>query len=193
MTVSVLAEAVGIVDRLVRDPSQGAERIGRAFGVLRAHLIFRGCECGELVNVQGPVQVERRGRIVIGDRVQFERGMIATELVCEQDAELMIGAETGFNYGVSLRASRSIRIGKRCMIASMVHIRDEDRERVAPIVIGDDVWIAHGAMIEPGVTIGEGSVISTGSVVVTDVPAHSIAIGNPATCMPISIMRGAKR
>lgn len=193
MTVSVLAEAVGIVDRLVRDPSQGAERIGRALGVLRAHIIFRSCLCGELVNVQGPVQVVARGRIVIGDRVQFERGMIASELVCEEGAELMIGAETGFNYGVSLRASRSIRIGKRCMIASMVHIRDEDREGTAPVVIGDDVWIAHGAMIEPGVTIGEGSVISTGSVVVDDVPPRSIAIGNPATCMPISIMRGAKR
>ena len=137
--------------------------------------------------------MENHGRIVIGDRVQFERGMIASEIVCEGGAELFIGAETGFNYGVSLRASRSIRIGKRCMIASMVHIRDHDRDRTAPVVIGDDVWIAHGAMIEPGVTIGEGSVISTGSVVLGDVPPHSIALGNPATCMPIGIMRGAKR
>ncbi len=193
MTVNILAEAVSVVGVLVRDPAAGAERIGRGLGALRARVLFRGCRCGELVNAQGRVRVEGRSGIDIGDRVQFERGMIASELVCADDAELVIGAETGFNYGVSLRAARSIRIGKRCMIASMVHVRDHDRERTAPVVIGDDVWIAHGAMIEPGVTIGNGSVISTGSVVVSDVPPHSIAIGNPATTLPISIMRGAKR
>ena len=50
----------------------------------------------------------------------------------------------------------------------------------APIVIGKNVWIAAGVTIIGGVTIGENSVIAAGSVVTRDVPADSLAGGNPA-------------
>jgi len=48
-----------------------------------------------------------------------------------------------------------------------------------PVTIGNNVWIGAGAVICPGVTIGNGSVIGAGSVVNKDVPANSIAAGNP--------------
>ena len=48
------------------------------------------------------------------------------------------------------------------------------------VVIGNDVWIGHGAVIMSGVTIGDGAVIAAGSHVVADVPAYCIAGGNPA-------------
>jgi acetyltransferase-like isoleucine patch superfamily enzyme len=54
-----------------------------------------------------------------------------------------------------------------------------------PVVIGDDVWIAHAAIVEPGVRIGRGSVISAGSVVMEDVPDFSLAVGNPAHSVPL--------
>jgi maltose O-acetyltransferase len=47
------------------------------------------------------------------------------------------------------------------------------------IAIGDDVWIGGGAIICPGVTIGERSVIGAGSVVTKNIPAGVIAAGNP--------------
>ncbi len=47
-------------------------------------------------------------------------------------------------------------------------------------VIGDDVWIGHGALILPGVRIGSGAIIGAGAVVARDVPAYSIMAGNPA-------------
>src|SRR5690606_20743654 len=47
-------------------------------------------------------------------------------------------------------------------------------------VIGNDVWIGYGAVIMPGVTIGDGAIIAAQSVVVGDVPAYSIYGGNPA-------------
>ncbi|MEI2703283.1 MAG: DapH/DapD/GlmU-related protein [Baekduia sp.] len=50
-----------------------------------------------------------------------------------------------------------------------------------PVVIGDRVWIALGAKILGGVTIGEGAVVAAGAVVTKDVPAWSIAGGVPAT------------
>ena len=45
--------------------------------------------------------------------------------------------------------------------------------------IGSDVWIGGGAIILPGVTIGDGAVIGAGSVVTKDVPAGVVAVGNP--------------
>lgn len=47
-------------------------------------------------------------------------------------------------------------------------------------IIGNDVWIGHGAIIMGGVEIGEGSVIAAGSVVTKDVPPFSIVGGTPA-------------
>jgi acetyltransferase-like isoleucine patch superfamily enzyme len=58
-------------------------------------------------------------------------------------------------------------------------IRDQGHEMRA-VTIGDDCWIAMGAMVLPGVTIGEGSVIGAGAVVAADIPAWSVAAGNPA-------------
>jgi maltose O-acetyltransferase len=46
--------------------------------------------------------------------------------------------------------------------------------------IGSDVWIGGGAIILPGVTIGDGAVIGAGSVVTRDVGAGLIVAGNPA-------------
>ena len=48
------------------------------------------------------------------------------------------------------------------------------------VVVEDDVWIGHGAVILSGLTIGTGSVIGAGSVVTRDVPRYSIVAGNPA-------------
>lgn len=48
------------------------------------------------------------------------------------------------------------------------------------IIIEDYAWIATGAVILPGVTIGKGAVVGAAAVVRKSVPAGAIAIGNPA-------------
>ncbi|NOH62218.1 DapH/DapD/GlmU-related protein [Vibrio sp. RE88] len=48
------------------------------------------------------------------------------------------------------------------------------------VIIGHDVWIGHGAIVLPGVKVGNGAIIGAGSVVTKDVPAYSIVVGNPA-------------
>lgn len=48
------------------------------------------------------------------------------------------------------------------------------------VVIKDNVWLGNNVIILPGVTVGEGAIIQAGSVVVKDIPALSIAGGNPA-------------
>ena len=45
--------------------------------------------------------------------------------------------------------------------------------------VGENCWIGAGALIMPGVTIGDNSVIGAGSVVTKDIPANVVAYGNP--------------
>ena len=48
-----------------------------------------------------------------------------------------------------------------------------------PIRIGRNVWIGGGAIILPGVTIGDNALIGAGSVVTKDIPSRVFAAGNP--------------
>ena len=53
-------------------------------------------------------------------------------------------------------------------------------EELEPTIIGDDVWVGMGAIINSGIKIGNGAIIAAGSVVVKDVPSYTIVGGNPA-------------
>ena len=53
-------------------------------------------------------------------------------------------------------------------------------EAAKPIVVGDNVWLGGGAIVLPGVTIGENTVVGAGTVVTKDLPAGVVAVGNPA-------------
>jgi len=62
---------------------------------------------------------------------------------------------------------------------------DDDREiadwrKQFRVVIGPDVWIGHGAILMPGVSVGAGAIIGSGSVVTKNVPDYTIVAGNPA-------------
>jgi len=54
-----------------------------------------------------------------------------------------------------------------------------------PIAIGRYVWIATGATILPGVSIGDGAVVGAMAVVARDVPAGAVVVGNPARVVKI--------
>jgi len=181
-------QVVRLVDRLRKHPEEAKDQLARAVGMVRAARLFRGCELGYHVCALGPVRVVKDGEIALGDRVTFFGGMLASELLCHRGGAIRIGEDSGFNYGVSLEASQEIRIGKGCMLASFVRISDREDGESRPVVIGDGVWIAHGAIIKPGVTIGDRSVVSAGSVVERDVPPDSLAVGNPARSMPLQMV-----
>ena len=167
--------------------------IASVAAVFRARVFLRGTRLGKRVRLLrgGRLRVEGAARITVSDLAWFNGGPIPTALVCAPGAEILIGVHSGFNYGVSLRARRSIRIGRECIFGALAMVRDHDGHRTAPVVIGDRVWLGHGVMVEPGVTIGDDAVISAGSVVMVDVPPRMIAMGNPARCMPLRALRRA--
>ena len=52
-----------------------------------------------------------------------------------------------------------------------------------PVHIGKNCWIGAGAVILPGVNIGDNSVIGAGGVVTKDIPANTVAVGNPCRAL----------
>jgi acetyltransferase-like isoleucine patch superfamily enzyme len=104
---------------------------------------------------------------------------------------IRVGDNAVINPGVCLHAACDIDIGRNAIIAENVYITDSDwhdlYDRVyssgerAPVVLEENVWIGRGATVCNGVRVGRNSIIGAGAVVVRDVPACSVAAGNPAT------------
>jgi acetyltransferase-like isoleucine patch superfamily enzyme len=93
------------------------------------------------------------------------------------------------NFGTLLDGRvHTITIGSDCSIgprASILTLGHDPQARNfankgGDVVMGNRVWIGYGALVLPGVTIGEGAVIGAGSVVTKDVEPFSICAGIPA-------------
>lgn len=83
-----------------------------------------------------------------------------------------------------IKIGDNVFIGPSCTMTTAGHPldvkrRNEGLEYAYPIEIGDNVWIGADVTINPGVKIGQNSVIGSGSVVTKEIPANSLAYGNP--------------
>jgi maltose O-acetyltransferase len=163
-------------------------RLKRIFMVVYARFQLRGCDIGFNVGTYGGVDARPLGRISIGDRVSIMGGLVPTRFIAHPGAELRIGPSCMLNSGSTYEAHGSIIIGRECLIASSVLITDKDGEGSGPIVLEDNVWLAHGAVVRPGVRIGKNSAVSAGTVVVGDVPPDSLVVGNPGRAVPLSLV-----
>lgn len=110
---------------------------------------------------------------------------------CDYGFNIRLGAGVFLNFNcvildvVAVEIGAGTQIGPGVQILTADHPRDP-RVRAAglefgrPIRIGCNVWIGGGALVLPGVTIGDDAVVGAGSVVTKDVPAGKVAVGNPA-------------
>ena len=94
------------------------------------------------------------------------------------------------NFNLTLVDDTHIYVGDHTMIGPNVildtgshpvlpELREKGYQFNMPIHIGRNCWIGAGAIILPGVTIGDNTVIGAGSVVTKDIPANVVAVGNP--------------
>jgi acetyltransferase-like isoleucine patch superfamily enzyme len=116
------------------------------------------------------------------------RSIIATH---DENARIVLGNQCGLS-GVVIGAKESIILGNRVMVGANVLITDFDwhsldpSQRSAgvsshskPVIIEDNVFIGYSTTVLKGVHIGKNAVIGANSVVTKDIPANSIAVGNP--------------
>lgn len=117
--------------------------------------------------------------------------VIRPSFACDYGYNIRLGRNAFINFNCVFLDCASIEIGDNLQMGPAVQIytathpleadvRRSGLEYARPVSIGHDVWIGGGAIILPGVTIGDRSVIGAGSVVVHDVPAAKVVAGNPA-------------
>lgn len=121
---------------------------------------------GDHVDVRPPIYLDYGTYVTLGDGVFINYGLQAAD-VCR------------------ITLGNDVQIGPNVQLLTPVHPVDGEQRRSgieagAPITLGDNVWLGGGVIVCPGVTIGENTVVGAGSVVVHDLPANVVAVGNPA-------------
>lgn len=125
--------------------------------------IFR--RFGRMSWIEPPVHVSLGKNTSIGDYCYLNFNSVLLD-----DWTITIGDHVLFGPNVTvLTVEHPLHVSQRC----------HGESYAAPVVIRDGVWVASGATILPGVTIGENSVIGAGSVVTRDIPANVLAMGTP--------------
>jgi acetyltransferase-like isoleucine patch superfamily enzyme len=148
----------------------------------------RGVKMTGLVTCEGTAPVVHGGGRVQVGRLALRCTPAPVELGAMPGGELTIGDRVFINQGSTIVAYRSISIGDDCRIGDYVGIYDTDHHpveqgaevRLAPVMVGRNVWIARGAIVLPGVSIGDHAVVGAGAVVASDVPPRALVAGNPA-------------
>lgn len=138
------------------------------------------CSFGKRVKIEGKVSFD--GHISFDDNVEVRN---------RTKYPSKIGDNVSINRNTVIRGNftigNNVAIAPNCTIIGVNHsfdrldvpIRLQGVNTRGGVVIEDDVWIGANCVILDGVTIGSGSVIGAGSVVTKNIPAFSIAVGNP--------------
>ncbi|MEO6526166.1 MAG: maltose acetyltransferase domain-containing protein [Gemmatimonadaceae bacterium] len=131
---------------------------------------------GQDVWIEPPFFCDYGENVHIGDR-----SFVNVNCVFLDSAEIRIGTDALIGPGVQLlTASHPLRAGDRVVPEDRrVAGQSTYRTHASPIRIGDRVWLGAGTIVLPGVTIGDETTIGAGSVVTSDIPAGSLALGQP--------------
>lgn len=120
-----------------------------------------------------------------------EEAVIRPPFFFDYGYNIHVGRQVFLNFNCVLLDVNRITIGDRTQIGPGVQIYAADHpldaglrranlENGRPVHIGSNVWIGGGAILLPGVTVGDDAVIGAGSIVTRDVPTGAKVFGNPA-------------
>lgn len=110
---------------------------------------------------------------------------------CDYGKQIRVGKRFFANFCLTILDEAPVTFGDDCFVGPNVSIytachstnpveRNTRQEWAKPVTIGNNVWIGGSVTILAGVTIGDNCTIGAGSVVTRDIPANSVAVGNPA-------------
>lgn len=173
----------------VRSPEFSQIEIGQSAQIDRTAQIT--APTGTVVRLKDAVRLGQhtrldacqQGRIALGSSVSLGQG---AEIVA-QAGSVEIGSSTSIGALCHLFSAARIKIGRNCRLGNRVTLyaqpqlpAPQNQSVLGPIVIEDHCWIGNNVLILAGVTIGQHSVIGDDAVIVSDVPAFSVAAGQPA-------------
>ena len=120
-----------------------------------------------------------------------EGTVIMPSFMCDYGYNIRLGRNVFINYQcifldcAPIEIGNDVQIGPAVQLYTAIHpldaaVRRSGLESANPIRLGNDVWIGGGAVVLPGVAIGDRAVVGAGTVVVRDVPPDTVVVGNPA-------------
>ena len=154
-------------------------------------------EIGRSTVISQADQILNPERIFIGEHVYIAHGARLDAWLGfggqTYIGEIHIGDFTSIQPYIHLAAAAPLFIGHDVLIASHVYITDHDHQflipdlhvgyqplTVAPVRIGNYVWIGENVVILKGVTVGDNAVLGANSVVTQNVPPYAVVGGAPA-------------
>ena len=119
-----------------------------------------------------------------------DKFLIEPNFFCDYGFNIEIGENFYSNHNLvildpaKVTFGDNVFIGPNCGFYTAEHPinsieRNKGLEYAKPITVGNNVWFGGGVNVLAGVTIGNDVVIGAGSVVTKDIPANSVAVGNP--------------
>ncbi|PSF33623.1 sugar O-acetyltransferase [Aphanothece hegewaldii CCALA 016] len=167
---------------------------GELYNAFDPELISDRCNCRFLLkefNDSKPDETELRQNTLkklIG--TQGNNLLIEPPFYCDYGSNITVGNNVYFNFNCVVLDVAPVIIGDSVLFAPNVQIytathpldweqRSQGLEYAKMIIIGSHVWVGGGAIICPGVQIGDRTVIGAGSVVTKDIPTDVVAAGNP--------------
>ncbi len=162
MDPEILSEQTACLEKLYEYNQTRPSEAGRRMELLREMF----AEIGEDCYIEPPLHANFGGRFVhFGRRVYANFGLTLVD-----DTHIYVGDATMFGPNVVVdTAAHPI----------LPEARREGLQFNLPVRIGRCCWVGAGAVILPGVAIGDNTVVGAGSVVTRDLPANVVAVGSP--------------
>ena len=159
-------------------------------------------KCGKNVIFEAPCRLSGWQHIAVGsDTFIGSDSWLAAMPHKDTDANetpdgpvISLGVNTNMTGHCTISAVRQVTLEDKVLIARYVYISDHTHEysdksvaikhqgvaKISPVLIKKGTWIGQGAVICPGVTLGENCVVAANSVVRHSFPSHSVIAGSPA-------------
>ena len=158
----IMAEQVQCLDRLYEFNQTRPTEMEKRASLLKEMF----AEIGEGCYIEPPLHSNFGGR-----HVHFGCWVYANfNLTLVDDTHIYVGDDTMFGPNVTIATAGH---------PILPQLRQKGYQYNMPVHIGKNCWLGAGAIVLPGITIGDNVVIGAGSVVTKDIPSNVVAVGNP--------------
>lgn len=142
-------------------------------------------------NSLSPLELQKRNALLRTMLGQCDEDTFINQpFYCDYGCHIKVGKRFFANFSLTILDEAYVTFGDDCFVGPNVSIytachstdpteRATRQEWAKPVSIGNNCWIGGSVTILAGVTIGDNCTIGAGSVVTRDIPAGSIAVGNP--------------